>query len=107
MYPSIFARNAVAHSYVIVEQLPTQPELLLMSEQGQVITKLTLQLLANEEESDLGDCGNSHTSQVVLKHILPCSTNVLLKNFRGKLNVKLLDTADKRKKTKATTLQNK
>ncbi|KAG0439157.1 hypothetical protein HPB47_016738 [Ixodes persulcatus] len=82
-------------SYVVVEQLATQPELLLMPEQRQVITKLTLHLLANEEPSDFDACENGHTSESVLKDILRCSTNVLLKNFCGKLNVKLLDAADK------------
>ncbi|KAH7953102.1 hypothetical protein HPB49_004799 [Dermacentor silvarum] len=52
VYPSMFALNAVAHSYVVVAQLAMQPELLLMPEQCQVVTKLTLQLLANEEQSD-------------------------------------------------------
>ncbi|KAL3199778.1 hypothetical protein MRX96_043782, partial [Rhipicephalus microplus] len=52
VYPSMFALNAVAHCYVVVEQLATQPELLLMREQRQVVTELTLHLLANEEPSD-------------------------------------------------------
>ncbi|KAL3208549.1 hypothetical protein MRX96_039010 [Rhipicephalus microplus] len=52
VYPSMFALNAVAHCYVVVEQLATQPELLLMREQHQVVTELTLHLLANEEPSD-------------------------------------------------------
>lgn len=107
VYPSMFALNAVAHCYVVVEQLATQPELLLMREQRQVVTELTLHLLANEEPSDFDACENGHTSESVLKHILRCSTNILLKNFCGKLNDKLLDAADKAKKRKATTLQNK
>ncbi|KAL3177151.1 hypothetical protein MRX96_009850 [Rhipicephalus microplus] len=49
LYPSMFALNAVAHCYVVVEKLATQPELLLMREQRQVVTELTLHLLANEE----------------------------------------------------------
>lgn len=87
--------EAVAHNYVVVEQFATQPELLLMPEQHQVITKLTLHLLANEEPSDFDACENGHTSESVLKDIFRCSTNVLLKSFCGKLNDKLLDAADK------------
>ncbi|KAH9384790.1 hypothetical protein HPB48_026804 [Haemaphysalis longicornis] len=78
-----------------------------LREQRQVVTELTLHLLANEEPSDFDACENGHTSESVLKHILRCSTNILLKNFCGKLNDKLLDAADKAKKRKATTLQNK
>ncbi|KAH9364927.1 hypothetical protein HPB48_022860 [Haemaphysalis longicornis] len=52
----MFALNAVAHCYVVVEQLATQPELLLMREQRQVVTELTLHLLANEEPSDFDAC---------------------------------------------------
>ncbi|KAH8028420.1 hypothetical protein HPB51_016533 [Rhipicephalus microplus] len=107
VYPSMFALNAVAHCYVVVEQLATQPELLLIREQRQVVTELTLHLLANEEPSDFDTCENGHTSESVLKHILRCSTNILLKNVCGKLNDKLLDAADEAKKRKATTLQNK
>ncbi|KAM7306849.1 uncharacterized protein ISCGN_010505 [Ixodes scapularis] len=66
----MFALNAVARNYVVVEQLATQPELLLMPEQRQVITKLTLHLLANEEPSDFDACENGHTSESVLKDIL-------------------------------------
>ncbi|XP_042148884.1 uncharacterized protein LOC121046653 [Ixodes scapularis] len=68
VYPSMFALNAVAHNYVVVEQLATQPELLLMPEQRQVITKLTLHLLANEEPSDFDACENGHTSESAERH---------------------------------------
>lgn len=91
----MFALNAVAHSYVVVEQLATEPALLMMPEQRQVVTKMTLQLLASEEQSDFDTCENGHTVELVLKHILRCSTNILLKNFCRKLNDKLLDAADK------------
>ncbi|KAH7974758.1 hypothetical protein HPB49_019200 [Dermacentor silvarum] len=107
VYPSMFALNAVAHSYVVVEQLATEPALLMMPEQRQVVTKMTLQLLASEEQSDFDTCENGHTVELVLKHILRCSTNILLKNFCRKLNDKLLDAADKSKKRKATTLEAK
>lgn len=100
VYPSMFALNAVAHSYVVVEQLATEPALLMMPEQRQVVTKMTLQLLASEEQSDFDTCENGHTVELVLKHILRCSTNILLKNFCRKLNDKLLDAADKSKKKK-------
>lgn len=93
VYPSMFALNAVAHSYVVVKQLATQPDTLLMPEQRQVVTKLTLQLLANEEPSDFDVCESGHTSEAVLKHIVWCSTNILLKNLCGKLNNKLVDAA--------------
>ncbi|KAH7973944.1 hypothetical protein HPB49_007606 [Dermacentor silvarum] len=61
VYPSMFALNAVAHSYVVVEQLATEPALLMMPEQRQVVTKMTLQLLASEEQSDFDTCENGHT----------------------------------------------
>lgn len=95
VYPSMFALNAVAYRYVVVELLATQPELLLMPEQRQVVMKLTLQLLANKEKSDFDACENGHTSEAVLKHIVRCSTNVLPKNLCGKLNDKLVDAAEK------------
>ncbi|KAH6936305.1 hypothetical protein HPB50_015235 [Hyalomma asiaticum] len=104
VYPSMFALNAVAHNYVVVEQLAALPELLIIPEQRQVITKLIRQLLGNDDQSGFDACGNYHTSEAVLKHILRYSTNTLLKNFCGKLNDKLLDAADKAKKP---TLQNK
>ncbi|KAH7953515.1 hypothetical protein HPB49_009583 [Dermacentor silvarum] len=107
VYPSMFALNAVAHSYVVVEQLATEPALLMMPEQRQVVTKMMLQLLASEEQSDFDTCENGHTVELVLKHILRCSTNILLKNFCRKLNDKLIDAADKSKKRKATTLEAK
>ncbi|KAH7953612.1 hypothetical protein HPB49_010597 [Dermacentor silvarum] len=59
VYTSMFALNAVAHSYVVVEQLATEPALLMMPEQRQVITKMTLQLLASEEQSDFDTCGSA------------------------------------------------
>ncbi|KAH6935552.1 hypothetical protein HPB50_006769 [Hyalomma asiaticum] len=103
--PSMFAFNAVAHNYVVAEQLAMQPELLIMPEQHQVTTKLTLQSLGSDDQSNFDACENGHTSEALLKHILQCS--ILLKNFCGKLNDKLLDAADKSKKRKATTLHNK
>ncbi|KAH7945336.1 hypothetical protein HPB49_009675 [Dermacentor silvarum] len=66
-----------------------------MPQERQVVTKLTHQLLANEEQSDFDASDNGHTSEVVLKHILRCSKKILRKNFCGKLNDKLLDAADK------------
>ncbi|KAH7953539.1 hypothetical protein HPB49_009731 [Dermacentor silvarum] len=98
VYPSMFALNAVAHSYVVVEPLATEPALLMIPEQRQVVTKMTLQLLASEEQSDFDTCENGHTVELVLKHILRCSTNILPKNFCRKLNDKLLEAADKSKK---------
>ncbi|KAH7954522.1 hypothetical protein HPB49_019367 [Dermacentor silvarum] len=64
-------------------------------------------LPSSEEQSDFDTCENGHTVELVLKHILRCSTNILLKNFCRKLNDKLLDAADKSKKRKATTLEAK
>ncbi|KAH6939442.1 hypothetical protein HPB50_018223 [Hyalomma asiaticum] len=45
-------RRGVAHSYIVVEQVATEPALLMMPEQRQVVMKMTLQLLASEEQSD-------------------------------------------------------
>ncbi|KAH9377863.1 hypothetical protein HPB48_022111 [Haemaphysalis longicornis] len=80
----MLALNTVAHSYVVAEQLAMHTELLGMPEQRQVIMMLTLQLLANEEQSDFDTFENGHTSEAVLKHSVQCSTNFLLENFRWK-----------------------
>ncbi|KAH9375571.1 hypothetical protein HPB48_009423 [Haemaphysalis longicornis] len=86
VYPAMPAVNAVAHNYVVVEELSKCAEFLKVQNQRQVATELTLQLLSDEEPSDFDVCEKGHPSEVVLKYILWCSTNVLLKNFCRRLN---------------------
>ncbi|XP_042146182.1 uncharacterized protein LOC121835767, partial [Ixodes scapularis] len=78
IHPTMFVVNAVANNYVVVVQLSKQPEFLQMPNQRQVATELTVELLASDEFSDFDTCGDGHTSEQVLKHILWCSTNIML-----------------------------
>ncbi|CAN8006962.1 unnamed protein product [Ixodes hexagonus] len=80
-HPTMFVVNAVANSYVVVTQLSKQADFLRMPNQRQLVTDLTVELLGNDESSDFDACENGHTSELVLKHILWCSANILLKNF--------------------------
>ncbi|KAH8033266.1 hypothetical protein HPB51_008665 [Rhipicephalus microplus] len=107
VYPAMPAVNAVAHNYVVVEELFKCPEFLKVQNQCQVATELTLQLLSDKKPSDFDVCEKGHASEVVLKYILWCSTNVLLKNFCRRLNNKVSDPDNKSKKRKLQTLTNK
>lgn len=85
----------VGHIHNVVEQLATEPALLMMSENRQVVTKTALQLLASEEQSHFDTCENDHSVELDLIHILQCSTIIPINNFCRKLNDKLPDAADK------------
>lgn len=106
LYPAMTAVNAVAHNYVVVEEMSKRVDFLTMSNQRQLVTELTLDLLV-DEDCDFDVCEEGHTSEVVLKHLLWCSTNILLKNFCRKLNDKVVETNNKSKKRKLTTLTKK
>lgn len=82
-------------------------EFLKVQNQRQVATELTLQLLGDEEPSDLDVCEKGHASAVVLKYILWCSTNILLKNFCRRLSNKASDPDSKTQKRKLQTITNK
>ncbi|KAH8031580.1 hypothetical protein HPB51_019201 [Rhipicephalus microplus] len=107
VYPAMPAVNVVAHNYVVVEKLSKCAEFLKVQNQRQVATELTLQLLSDEEPSDFDVCEKGHASEVVLKYILWCSTNILLKNFCRRLNNNVSDPDNKSKKRKLQTLTNK
>ncbi|KAH9372836.1 hypothetical protein HPB48_022776 [Haemaphysalis longicornis] len=81
VFPTMFAVNAVAHAYVVVEQLVKQPLFLNMPNQRQIVTDLTVELLVNEATSDFDTCGDGHTGEHVLRLVLWCAANVLLKKF--------------------------
>lgn len=113
VFPTMFAVNAVAHAYVVVEQLVKQPLFLNMSNQRQIVTDLTVELLVNEATSDFDACGDGHTGEHVLRLVLWCATNVLLKKFASvvqersvrvhrMIRKKPIETIAKQKKLKAT-----
>ncbi|KAH9382582.1 hypothetical protein HPB48_010344 [Haemaphysalis longicornis] len=101
------AVNDVAHNYVVFEELSKRPEFLNVPNQRQLVTELTSELLNDDDSSDFDDCEQGHKSEVVLKHVLWCSTNILLKNFCRVLNDKVQDENNKSRKRKLQTLTNK
>ncbi|KAH7932899.1 hypothetical protein HPB49_004671 [Dermacentor silvarum] len=56
VHPTMFVVNAVAHNYAVVEQLSKQEVFLKLSNQRQVVTDLTVELLNNDESSDFDAC---------------------------------------------------
>ncbi|KAH9359747.1 hypothetical protein HPB48_021306 [Haemaphysalis longicornis] len=105
VHPTMFAVNAVTYNYAVVEQLSKmQEQFLSMPNQRQVATDLTAVLLADEECSDFDACDDGRTSELLLKHVLWCSTNILLKNFCCRLNDKIADASAKTKERKLQTL---
>ncbi|KAG0410260.1 hypothetical protein HPB47_012621 [Ixodes persulcatus] len=72
VFPTMFAANAVAHNYVVVEQVSSHSEFLKMPNQRQLVTELTVELLANEDTSDFDTCDNGHTSLPYLSLGLHC-----------------------------------
>ncbi|KAG0438282.1 hypothetical protein HPB47_017073, partial [Ixodes persulcatus] len=52
LYPAMTAVNAVAHNYVVVEEMSKRVDFLTMSNQRQLVTELTLDLLIDEDCSD-------------------------------------------------------
>ncbi|XP_040073973.1 uncharacterized protein LOC115329107 [Ixodes scapularis] len=90
LFPTMFAINAVAHSYIVAQELSKQAEFLKMPNQRQLVTDLTVDLLTNEESSEFDVCEDGHTAEFVLRHVLWCSTSILLKNFFCKTNKKPL-----------------
>ncbi|KAG0431891.1 hypothetical protein HPB47_021345 [Ixodes persulcatus] len=51
--------------------------------QRQFVSELTMELLSTNETSDFDACEEGHTSELVLKNLFWCSTNIVLKNYRG------------------------
>lgn len=107
IFPAMFAVNAVTHNYVVVEQLSKKSEFLRCPNQRRLVTELTLELLSDEDLSDFDACEDGHTAELVLKHVLWSSTNILLKNFCRKLNDNVADANAKAKERKAATLSKK
>lgn len=81
LFPTMFALNAVAYSYVVVQQLSKQTKFMKAPNQHQLLTDLTVELLTSERSSDFDACEDGHTGELVLKHVLWCSTHILLKSF--------------------------
>lgn len=69
-------------------------------------TDLTVDLLTDDNPSDFDGCDAGHT-EIVLKYILWCSSNILLKNFCSRMNYDIHDASKKSKKRKLQTLSNK
>ncbi|KAH9367496.1 hypothetical protein HPB48_021402 [Haemaphysalis longicornis] len=107
VYPAMAGVNAVAHNYVVVEELSKRAEFLNVPNQRQLVTELTSELLNDDDSSDFDDCEQGHKSEVVLRHVLWCSTNILLKNCCRVLNDKVQDENNKARKSKLQTLTNK
>ncbi|XP_077544212.1 uncharacterized protein LOC144156208 [Haemaphysalis longicornis] len=108
VHPAMSVVNAVAHNYAIVEQLSQNEVFLKLSNQRQVVTNLTVERLTNDESSDFDTCDDGPTSEVVLKYVLWCSTNILLKNFCRRMNDEFLKAhSDAQKKRKLQTLSKK
>lgn len=94
VHPSTFAVNAIAHSYAVVEELSRRDDLTILN-QHQVATDLTVDLLTEDESSDFDGCDAGHTKEIVLKYILWCSSNILLKNFCSRMNDDIRDASEK------------
>ncbi|KAH9384173.1 hypothetical protein HPB48_026166 [Haemaphysalis longicornis] len=105
VHPTMFAVNAVTYNYAVVEQLSKmQEQFLSLPNQRQVATDFTAELLADEECSGFDSCHDGRTSELLLKHVLWCSTNILLKNFCCRLNDKIADASAKTEERKLQTL---
>ncbi|XP_077558528.1 uncharacterized protein LOC144174001 isoform X2 [Haemaphysalis longicornis] len=107
VFPTMFAVNAVAFSYVVVEQLLKQAEFFKMPNKRQVITDLTVGLLVNDESPDFDACEDGHTSEFVLKLVLWSSTDILLKNFFCVISSKSSDDGGEEDKDKEENLPKK
>ncbi|KAL3217681.1 hypothetical protein MRX96_050968 [Rhipicephalus microplus] len=64
VHPAMSVVNAVAHNYAVVEQLSQNEVFLKLSNQRQVVTNLTVELLTNDESSDFDTCDDGHTSEI-------------------------------------------
>ncbi|XP_077558526.1 uncharacterized protein LOC144174000 [Haemaphysalis longicornis] len=107
VFPTMFAVNAVAHSYVVVEQLLKQAQFLKAPNQRQVVVDVTVGLLVNDESSDFDACDDGHTSEVVLKHVLGSSTDILLKNFFCVVKGKSSDDDEEKEKAQVVPKKKK
>ncbi|KAH9361615.1 hypothetical protein HPB48_001492 [Haemaphysalis longicornis] len=81
VHPSMFAVNAVAHSYAVAEEFSKRDDFLTIPSQHQLATDLTVDLLTDDDPFD--GCNAGHTKYVVLKHILWCSTNIFFLRTRA------------------------
>lgn len=86
----MFAVNAMTHNYVVAQELSKQTEFMEVPIQRQFVSELTMELLSTNETSDFDACEEGHTSELVLKNLFWCSTNIVLKNYCGKVNEKLM-----------------
>ncbi|KAH9374478.1 hypothetical protein HPB48_021469 [Haemaphysalis longicornis] len=56
VYPAMAVVKAVAHNYVVVDELSKRAEFLNVPNQRQLVTELTSQLLNGGGSSDFDDC---------------------------------------------------
>lgn len=101
LFPTMFAVNAVVYGYVVIEELSKQAEFLKVPNRHQFVTDFAVELLSNEERSDINVCDNGHTSELLLRHVLWCSTNILLKNFFCSMSVETVVSSARSRKRKA------
>lgn len=82
----MFVINALGHNYAVAQERSKTAEFLKVRNQREVVTEPTTELLSINEASDFDACEEGHTSELVLKHLLWCSTIIVLKNYCGRLN---------------------
>ncbi|KAH9382278.1 hypothetical protein HPB48_013539 [Haemaphysalis longicornis] len=90
VHPPMSILNAVAHNYAVVDQLSQNEVFLKLSNQRQVVTNLTGELLTNDDDG--------HSSEVLLKYVLWWSTKILLKNICRRMNDDILKAHSDTKK---------
>ncbi|KAH7986441.1 hypothetical protein HPB51_026667 [Rhipicephalus microplus] len=87
VHPAMSVVNAVAHNYAVVEQLSQNEVFLKLSNQRQVVTNLTVELLTNDESSDFDTCDDGHTSEAILRRALGSGASCLGLMKKGVDNV--------------------
>ncbi|KAH6921182.1 hypothetical protein HPB50_027830 [Hyalomma asiaticum] len=95
VHPVMFAVNAVAHNSAVVAQITKQELFLKHPNQHRAVTDLNVELLTKDESSNFHSREDGHTSVVIQKHVLWCSTNILLKNFYNTTKDKILGANSK------------
>lgn len=101
LFPTMFAVNAVVYGYVVIEELLKQAEFSKVPNQHQFVTDFAVDLLSNEESADINVCDNGHTSELLLRHMLWCSTDILLKNFFCSMSAETVVSSARSRKRKA------
>ncbi|KAG0430941.1 hypothetical protein HPB47_022240 [Ixodes persulcatus] len=74
----------MTHNYVVAQERSKQTQFMKVLIQRQFISELTMELLSTNEISDFDACEEGLTSELVLKNVFWCSTDIVLKNYCGK-----------------------